>query len=581
MKGHGASVQALVFAADGKTLASAGDDKVIKVWDAQQGKELATLKGHEASIRALVLSPDGRTLIAGSVDGVIKVWDLAQQKDAKTFKGHEGSVRALAVSAAGLLASGGDDGMVKLWDLKQGKEGLTLKHPAEVLSLAFSPSGQTLISGCQDSTVRMWDPATGKVRGTLTRHGSEVTALSVHPQGEYLLSGGSEGVLLRWPKPVSGLPQLPLLFRQDFRNQQIAGDSLKYLSAEAAKRCKVEAEGLRISLLGKNGTLQKSGIQTRFGVQGDFDATVSYELLQAEWPRKGPGVGVRLIVAANTPSRGELMLGRMNRLDGLGYACNLSARDAEGKQQIRSEGFATEVRSGKLRLVRQGAIVTCLVAEEGFDRFRKLCERELGKEDLMNVRVVADAGAADNPPLEIRIRDFEVRAEQVAKAAPVPAANRPVQGDPAIQPPVGVVPDVPRKTPPDPQAQPPSGGVKDGAGKTSPDESDTWLLILAIIGLVFAGAFFAWALWFRLRQGRAEAKSLAQPTGRAADSSERPKTRTEAVKTDRPVQRPGSAAISFACPDCGQKLKVKAEVGGKKIKCPQCSKPVLVPQGEA
>ena len=39
---------------------------------------------------------------------------------------------------------------------------------------------------------------------------------------------------------------------------------------------------------------------------------------------------------------------------------------------------------------------------------------------------------------------------------------------------------------------------------------------------------------------------------------------------------PRMTFVSIACPDCGKKLKVKAELAGKKVKCGQCGKAVLV-----
>ncbi len=35
--------------------------------------------------------------------------------------------------------------------------------------------------------------------------------------------------------------------------------------------------------------------------------------------------------------------------------------------------------------------------------------------------------------------------------------------------------------------------------------------------------------------------------------------------------------IAFQCPGCGKKLKTKAELAGKKIKCPECGNAVVVP----
>jgi hypothetical protein len=44
--------------------------------------------------------------------------------------------------------------------------------------------------------------------------------------------------------------------------------------------------------------------------------------------------------------------------------------------------------------------------------------------------------------------------------------------------------------------------------------------------------------------------------------------------------QPVPAAISFPCSECGKTLKARAELAGKKVKCPGCGRPVHVPAAE-
>lgn len=190
-----AALNQAAYTGDGKQLATAGFDKVVRSWDGATGKEVRAFTGAPDLVDAVAISPDGQRIVAGSRDGTLISW-TADGSPAFTVRGHTGAIWGVRFDPSGTrLVTASADGTVKIWDAKSGREQRTLKHKKAAWLAVFTADGKRIASASFDSTVRLWDAKTGKATRTLTGHTKEVLAVDVSPDGKLVASGGNDKTL--------------------------------------------------------------------------------------------------------------------------------------------------------------------------------------------------------------------------------------------------------------------------------------------------------------------------------------------------------------------------------------------------
>jgi WD40 repeat protein len=198
LKGHGSTVWGLAFLPDSRRLISGGEDKLVRIWDSSTGEQIGQFAGHTGHVWCVAVAPDGLAALSGGADGAVRLWTIATGTQIHAFEGHSGNVCDVAISPDGKRAiSGGVDDTMRLWDLDANQPVHRFGgHSGDCRRVQFLPDGRRAISCSHDHTLRLWDLEKREEIRSYLGHGDDVYGLAM--AGEQLVSAGKDGTIRVW-----------------------------------------------------------------------------------------------------------------------------------------------------------------------------------------------------------------------------------------------------------------------------------------------------------------------------------------------------------------------------------------------
>jgi len=242
LHGHLEATQAIDWDSTGRRIVTAGRDHTVRVWNADDGQQLAVLQGHSGHVYDVRFSTDNRFIVSGSGDGTVRVWhaetgkparshvansssgmtcvawspdstkfayggwdnlvhvwDVVARKPLCRFTGHTAAVQGIAWSPDGrLVASASGDQSARVWDVATSQQVLAITgHEAPLEDVAWSPDGTQLATASDGKGIRIWDAKSGQQLHEFQAHGARVNAVQWSPDGKYL-GCTSPGGLRNW-----------------------------------------------------------------------------------------------------------------------------------------------------------------------------------------------------------------------------------------------------------------------------------------------------------------------------------------------------------------------------------------------
>jgi len=151
-------------------------------------------------LTAVAFAPDGRHIAAAGDDHIVRLWSTVDGSLTAAWNEHADWIRSLAFHPAGKqLLTAGDDHTVKLWDLSNGTVTRNIVNPGGIVHrAAFLPDGKRFITAGFDDRLRIYDTATGESVHELVAAADDVRAMAVSPNGSRVVAAGRNGVLRTW-----------------------------------------------------------------------------------------------------------------------------------------------------------------------------------------------------------------------------------------------------------------------------------------------------------------------------------------------------------------------------------------------
>ena len=198
-EGHTKNITALAVSRTGTLLASAAEDRTVRVWSLLTGRIVRTIKTETANLNGVAFTPDDRLVASNFDNAELRLWSTSSGKMAGSIPTSARSPSALAIAPDGqslVWAIRSRPPNILVWNVLFNQPVAQFGHGDFPSVLDVSNDGRLLVTGDSHGTVRLWDLAAGAKLLELTVHKDAVTDIDLSPDGGLVASATFDQILI-------------------------------------------------------------------------------------------------------------------------------------------------------------------------------------------------------------------------------------------------------------------------------------------------------------------------------------------------------------------------------------------------
>ena len=160
---HQKSLNALAVAPNGLLVASASQDRLIHLWESENGKQVGTLQGHKRGVWSVAFSTLDKCLLSASGDGTCRLWNVKDFSCLRVYQGQDSPVLSCSfVTSSTQFVTVSGDGCLRLFSLATAE----MLNAWEVddykcWALTSWEDGNKLLIGSVHAALTLWEDKTG------------------------------------------------------------------------------------------------------------------------------------------------------------------------------------------------------------------------------------------------------------------------------------------------------------------------------------------------------------------------------------------------------------------------------------